>query len=94
VAEAARIVDRIRGAWPRVRILLRVASGFAQDELLAWCEANAIDYVFGLARNARLVAELEPDLVAAAATHAETGRRGASRSSATPRWTAGAAHAA
>jgi hypothetical protein len=38
------------------------------------CEANRVDYVFGLARNPRLVAELEADLAAAAAGHAETGQ--------------------
>jgi hypothetical protein len=70
----ARIVERIRAAWPRVRILLRADSGFARDELMAWCEANRVDYVFGLARNPRLVAELEADLAVAAAEHAETGQ--------------------
>jgi Transposase DDE domain group 1 len=74
VAEVARIVDRIRTAWPRVGILLRADSGFARDELMAWCEGNRVDYVFGLARNARLIAELEADLAAAAAAHAETGQ--------------------
>src|SRR5919106_380528 len=74
VEEVARIVARIRQAWPRVRILLRADSGFARDELMAWCEANRVDYVFGLARNARLVAELEGDLARAAAEHAETGQ--------------------
>ena len=42
-------------------------SGFARDELMAWCEANGVDYVFGLARNARLVAEIDEELAAAAA---------------------------
>ena len=74
VAEVARIVDRIRAAWPRVEILLRADSGFARDELMAWCEANRVDYVFGLARNPRLVAELDADLAAAAAEHAATGQ--------------------
>ena len=74
VGEVARIVDRIRQAWPRVEVLLRADSGFARDELMAWCEANRVDYVFGLARNPRLVAELEADLAAAAAEHAETGQ--------------------
>jgi hypothetical protein len=74
VAEVARIVDRSRTAWPQVEILLRADSGFARDELMAWCEANRVDYVFGLARNPRLVAELEADLAAAAAEHAETGQ--------------------
>jgi Transposase DDE domain group 1 len=74
VAEVRRIVNRIRAAWPRVEILLRADSGFARDELMAWCEANRVDYVFGLARNARLVAELEGDLAAAAVEHVATGQ--------------------
>jgi hypothetical protein len=74
VEEVARIVERIRRAWPRVRILLRADSGFARDALMTWCEANRVDYVFGLARNPRLVAELEADLAATAAEHAETGQ--------------------
>jgi hypothetical protein len=36
---------------PRVRILLRADSGFAREELMRWCEWNAVDYVFGLAKN-------------------------------------------
>ena len=55
VEEVARIVGQIRARWPRVKILLRADSGFARDELMAWCEANGVDYVFGLARNERLV---------------------------------------
>jgi Transposase DDE domain group 1 len=72
VEEVARIIARIRQAWPRVQILLRADSGFARDELMAWCEANSVDYVFGLARNPRLVAELESDLAVVAAEQAET----------------------
>ena len=41
--------------WPRTRILLRADSGFCRDALMAWCEAHRVDFVFGLARNARLV---------------------------------------
>jgi hypothetical protein len=74
VEEVARIVERIRRTWPRVTILLRADSGFARDELMAWCEANRVDYVFGLARNPRLVADLEADLAAAATEHAATGK--------------------
>ena len=58
----ARIIARIRQIWPRVQILLRAAAGFARDELIAWCAANRVDDVFGLARNGRLLAELEADL--------------------------------
>ena len=28
--------------WPNVRILLRADSGFAREELMAWCEANGV----------------------------------------------------
>src|SRR5213594_3554097 len=67
VEEVARLVARIRARWPRTRILLRADSGFAREELMAWCEGNGVDFLFGLARNERLVAEIatELDLVAA-----------------------------
>jgi hypothetical protein len=64
--EVARIVGQIRARWPWVKILLRADSGFARDELMAWCEANAVDYAFGLARNERLVGAIADDLAAAA----------------------------
>jgi hypothetical protein len=67
VAEVERIVGQIRARWPRVAIVLRADSGFARDELMAWCEANAVDYVFGLARNERLVGAIAEELAAAEA---------------------------
>jgi Transposase DDE domain group 1 len=54
VEEMERIVGQIRARWPRVKIVLRADSGFAREALMAWCEANTVDYVFGLARNERL----------------------------------------
>src|SRR3979490_1513605 len=45
---AAGVVARIRARWPRTRILLRADSGFARDDLMAWCEESGIDFVFGL----------------------------------------------
>jgi Transposase DDE domain group 1 len=65
VEEMARIVAQIRRRWPRVRITLRADSGFSNDPLMAWCEANRVDYVFGLARNARLEAVLAEPLAEA-----------------------------
>jgi Transposase DDE domain group 1 len=62
--EVARIVGQIRARWPRVSILLRADSGFARDELMTWCEANGVDYVFGLARNERLVGAVADELAA------------------------------
>jgi Transposase DDE domain group 1 len=72
--EVARIVDRIRARWPRVRILLRADSGFAREALMAWCEANRVDFVFGLARNPRLVEEISIDLAWAEEDAARTGQ--------------------
>ena len=54
IEEIARIVAQIRRRWPTTRILLRGDSGFAREGLMAWCEANRVDYVFGLAGNERL----------------------------------------
>src|SRR6202521_4665561 len=60
--EVARVVARIRARWPRTRILLRADAGFAREDLMAWCEANGVDFLFGLARNERLVTEIETEL--------------------------------
>ena len=54
VKEVARIVAQLRARWPQVKIVLRADSGFCREELMAWCEANRADYLFGLARNQRL----------------------------------------
>ena len=65
VEEVARIVAEIRRRWPRTRILLRGDSGFTREPLMAWCEANRVDYVFGLAGNGRLDQAIIPELIAA-----------------------------
>ena len=54
VEEVARIIAQIRRRWPKVRVLLRADSGFARGALMAWCEDNDVDFLFGLAKNARL----------------------------------------
>jgi Transposase DDE domain group 1 len=41
---------------------------------MAWCEANRVDYVFGLARNPRLTAEIETEMAAARAAAERTGK--------------------
>ena len=74
VEEVARIVGQVRARWPRVRILLRADSGFARDALMSWCELNGIDYLFGLARNTRLVGEIEAELAEAAQLSRRTGK--------------------
>ena len=74
VDEVARIVRQIRARWPRVRILLRGDSGFCREPLMLWCEQNRVDYVFGLARNKRLEAEITAELQAARAAAERTGK--------------------
>ncbi|MBV8264211.1 MAG: IS1380 family transposase [Candidatus Eremiobacteraeota bacterium] len=79
VEEVARIIAQIRSRWPKTRILLRADSGFAREELMAWCEANRVDYLFGLARNQRLVAQIAAELTAAEAEAKRTGKPAARR---------------
>jgi hypothetical protein len=67
VAEVGRIVAQIRARWPRVKIILRADSGFAREDLMAWCEAHGVDYLLGLARNQRLVEAIGQELAEAAA---------------------------
>jgi hypothetical protein len=74
VEEIARIVGQIRQAWPGVRIILRADSGFAREALMAWCEANAVHYVFGLARNPRLQDEIAAELAEAKGLCATSGK--------------------
>src|ERR1700742_2748306 len=63
VEEIARIIAQIRHRWPKTRILLRGDSGFAREALMAWCEANRVDFLFGLARNERLEAAIRDEMV-------------------------------
>ena len=72
--EIARIVARIRLRWPKTRILLRGDSGFAREALMAWCEANRVDFLFGLARNQRLEQAIIPELMLASLDSIRTGR--------------------
>jgi hypothetical protein len=73
VAELERIIPHIRAAWPQVRILVRGDSGFCREEIMAWCEAHGVDYLFGLAKNSRLVEALGPALADAHARYLQTG---------------------
>jgi hypothetical protein len=72
--EAERIVTQIRARWPWTRIVLRADSGFAREELMAWCEANNVDYLFGLARNDRLAREIATEMAAARQDAEATGK--------------------
>ncbi len=72
--EVARIVAQIRRRWPHVRILVRADSGFAREELMAWCEASGVDFLLGLQKNDRLIAEIASEIVQAEAKSRRTGK--------------------
>jgi hypothetical protein len=74
VAEIARIVTQIRMRWPVTRIILRADSGFAREALMAWCEANGVDFIFGLAKNARLNRAIGAELIEAHEESRTTGQ--------------------
>ena len=74
VEEVARIVAQIRRRWPEVRILLRADSGFTRDDLMTWCEQNNVDYLFGLAKNNRLITEIAAELAEAAEENRQSGK--------------------
>jgi hypothetical protein len=69
----ARIVAQIRRRWPKTRFLLRGDSGFAREALMAWCEANRVDFLFGLARNERLEQAIKGELMQASLDSLRTG---------------------
>lgn len=72
--EVERIVAQIRRSWPGVEIVLRADSGFCREELMGWCEANGVDYVFGLAKNARLLKRIRKARNKARRRFVETGQ--------------------
>jgi hypothetical protein len=54
VKQLDRIVGHVRRDWPEVQIVIRGDSGFCRENIMAWCEANGVDYILGLAKNKRL----------------------------------------
>jgi hypothetical protein len=53
------LVRRLRQAWPEVRIIFRGDSGFCRQRIINWCERAGVHYIVGVARNARLEAQVE-----------------------------------
>ncbi len=73
VKELARIVKHIRREWPEVQIVIRADSGFCRENIMAWCEANGVDYILGLAKNKRLERILADELKEAKQQFESTG---------------------
>lgn len=69
-----QIVAQIRAAWANVRIILRADSGFCREPLMRWCEDNGVDYVFGLAKNKKLIRILGKELHEAEIEYQQTGQ--------------------
>jgi hypothetical protein len=55
-----RMVRRIRTHWPDTRITIRGDSHYGRREVMAWCEANDLHYIFGLPGNTVLDQMVEP----------------------------------
>jgi Transposase DDE domain group 1 len=53
-AVLALLVKALRRHWPGVRLRLRADSGLCRWKMLRWCERHHVEYVVGLAKNARL----------------------------------------
>jgi hypothetical protein len=71
--ELERIVAQIRERWPQVKIIIRGDSGFAREWLMAWCEENGVEYLFGLAKNSRLKKAIGAQMQQARSQYAKTG---------------------
>jgi hypothetical protein len=68
-----RIIGHIRRAWPDVQILVRGDSGFCREPILTWCEAHGVDYLFGLAKNPRLLRLIAEPMAEAERAYRRTG---------------------
>jgi hypothetical protein len=72
--ELERIVAQIREVWPKVKIIVRGDSGFCREWLMSWCEANRVEYLFGVARNPRLRVVIESEMNEARDLHEKSGK--------------------
>jgi len=55
-----RLVRRIRQHWPETRLTIRGDSHYGRPEVMTWCEAHGLDYIFGLSGNTVLDRLVEP----------------------------------
>jgi Transposase DDE domain group 1 len=74
LAEIKRIVRSLRERWPEIKIWVRGDSGFSREEIMAWCEHNDVDYLFGQARNQRLEKMLSVEMAEAKKLYEATGQ--------------------
>ena len=72
IEELERIIGQIRSVWPEVKIVIRGDCDFSRETIMSWCEAHAVEYVFGFAKNERLKAIIAEELVRAQELYEET----------------------
>ena len=69
-----RLVKLIRHKWPLVPILVRADSGFCRDTLMSWCESHGVNYLFGMAKNRRLLKRISHTMKKARRDWSSSGR--------------------
>jgi hypothetical protein len=69
------LVTRFRQQWPGVKIIFRGDSGFCRWRLMRWCDRHGVDYILGLAKNARLKRLARRSIITARWQHRRTGQK-------------------
>ena len=71
--ELKPIVTRLKSARPGVRIIVRGDSGFCREEIMSYCEGESqTEYVLGLAKNSRLIKQIDTEMAQAKQIHQAT----------------------
>ncbi len=92
VEELAAVVARIRARWPHVPIWIRGDAGYCREDIMAWCEAQGLHYILGMALNNQLKGIVDEAMQQSRTTCEASGGslRGASAASSSKRMKAGA----
>lgn len=69
------LVNRLRQAWPTVKITIRADSGFCRWRMMRWCDRHGVDYILGLAQNSRLLEMSQPLIQQAGQAFDQTGQK-------------------
>jgi hypothetical protein len=74
VEDLTRILAQIRARWPQVEIVIRGDSGFCREDIMAWCEANGVHFLLGLAKSDRLIKRIGETLYGAQCAYRSSGQ--------------------
>jgi hypothetical protein len=67
------LVEKLKAAWPEVKIIVRADSGFCRRRLMRWCDSHGIGYVLGLAQNTALHRAARDEIARAERQFQQTG---------------------